>query len=104
MFFQLSDRFEILVAAAKALDNLDGGTDFVEGLHLQYIEVFQFKETFIRVFFKERFYSAGFISVAGKVIAFTDVLCAFTASERRLIVSDVADEVEGIIITADFSL
>ncbi len=47
-------------------------------------------------------HGAGLRAVFGEDIALADIVCALAARERRLVESDMADEVEGVEVLADF--
>ena len=47
-------------------------------------------------------HSPGLLAVFGEVVAFLDLVGPLLAGERRLVVGDVADQVEVAVVLADF--
>ena len=90
-------------ARPELLDELEGRSHRIERRNLQNPWVAKVDDALILIFLQQRFkHGAGLRAVLGEDIALADVIRALAAGERRLVESDVADEVEGIEILADF--
>ena len=97
------DRALEIGAGAEFLDELERGAHFVEWGDLEDFGVVQIDYSLVLILLEQGFEDlSGLRSVAGEDIAFADTVGTFAASEGTLIESDVADEVEGVELLADF--
>ena len=71
--------------------------------NLQNARVAEIDDALVLILLQQRFkHGAGLRAVFREDIALADVVCALAARERRLVECDMADEVEGIEVLADF--
>ena len=90
-------------ARAEFFDELERRAHRVERRNLKDPRVAEVDDALILIFLQQRFkHGAGLRAVFGEHVALADVVRALAAGERRLIKSDMADEVEGIEVLADF--
>ena len=75
----------------------------VEGRDLQDAWVVKIDDALVLVFLQQGVeHGAGLRAVFGEHVALADIVGALAAGERRLVKGDVADEVEGVEVLADF--
>ena len=84
-------------------DELDRRAHRIEGRNLKHPRIAQVDDALILIFLQQRFeHRAGLRTVLRENIALADVICALAPRQRRLVEGDMADQVEGIEILADF--
>jgi hypothetical protein len=97
------DGFLEAVAAAEGFEWFDRSTHCVERRETQDERIIEVRHALVLVFLEQRFeYGTRLPAVSGKDIALAHVARALAPGKRRLIESDVADEIERIEILADF--
>ena len=90
-------------ARAELLDELERRAHRVERRNLKNARVVEVDDALVLVLLQQRFeHGAGLRAVLGEDVALADVVGALAAGERRLVEGDVADEVEGVEVLADF--
>ena len=95
--FDLAHGGNKALAAAKQLDDLDGGADLIEGRHLENAGLFEVLDTLVGILVQQGIqHQPRLVLEAGEVIALAHLVGAFPAGERWLAIGDVADEVEGV--------
>lgn len=85
-------------------DELHGRAHVVEGRDFKNVNVIQpTDDALILIFAEQRFeHGTGFLTVFGKNIALLDAIGALATRQRRLVEGDVADQIEGVEVFADF--
>src|SRR5690606_984950 len=100
--FESGDGGEVAGFAAEEFHDLDGGAEAGERIDLEDVERLDAAQAAVGVFLEEGFeHGAGLVAVVGEDVAFFHAVGALAAGERRLVVGDVADEVEGVEVGAD---
>src|SRR5690606_23750831 len=100
---QFPDGLEVLLLGAEAADELDRGAELGERTHPEDLDALDGLDPLVGVLVEERFEDRpGLLAVAGKVVALPDSLRALATGERRAVEGDVADEVEGVVVPANF--
>ena len=90
-------------AGAELLDELNRRAHRVEGRDLKDAGVVEVEDAFVLVLRQQGFEDgAGLRAILGEDVALADIVGALAAGERRPVEGDVADQVEGIEILADF--
>ena len=88
--------------AAEELDDFDGGAEVAEGIDFEGLHGLDGLDAAVGVFLEEGFEDgAGLLAVFAEEVALGHPGGAFAAGEGRLVVGDVADEVEGVVIGSD---
>ena len=88
----------------NVFDEFDGRADGVERRNLSgSAGSSRLVTPFVLILLRAGFeHGAGLRAVLGEDVALADVLRAFASGERRLVEGDVADEIEGVEVLADF--
>ena len=90
------------LAAEDLVDDLDGGSDPVEGLELEDLRGFQAGDAFVGVFVEQGFeHGVGLVAVLGEVVTLLDLVGALAPGERGLAEGDVGDEIEVAVVPPD---
>jgi hypothetical protein len=88
--------------AAEELDDFDGGAEVAEGIDFEGLHGLDGLDAAVGVFLEQGFEDgAGLLAVFAEEVALGHPGGALAAGEGRLVVGDVADEVEGVVIGPD---
>jgi hypothetical protein len=91
------------VLAAKGLNELQRRAERIERGYAQHVGVIEVQHPLIGIFGKQRVqHDAGLRTVFREDVALFDILCALTPGQRLPVEGDVADEIEGIEVLAEF--
>ena len=87
----------------KRLDELQGGAHRGEGRDLQHIGIVEIEHTLVGIFGEQRVeHSACLPAIFRKYVALLDVLRALAPGQRLFVEGNVADEIKGIEVLAQF--
>ena len=88
---------------AKGLDELNRGAELGEGRDAQHVGVIQVEHALVGILGEQRVeHGAGLFAVLAEHVPFPDVVGALAPRQRLGVESDMADQVEGIEVLAQF--
>lgn len=97
--------FKILFAFKNSLDDKHWVAELIDRSYLQNIHAFQISYACICIFVKQRIQNGlSLVTILGKVIALFDVVYPFPTCQRRLIICNMAHQIEGVKLLPDLLL
>lgn len=101
--FEFAQRGLVLVLSAEDRNDFDGASETGEGTDFQHVHILDGFDAFVGVLFqKEVEHFAGLRTVFLKYVALLGFVRALLPRQRRAVVRQVTDHIEGVVILPDF--